>query len=90
MKFAICLGVGVAFGVFLLLLFRKSGKAERFVTDLFATLAAGMGYIGCLELVFGGKFELYGLIAYCAGACLIPSLFLLCKRRRTKRITPAN
>ena len=86
LDFLCCLGVGVVFGIFSLLYFRRSGKAETFVTDLFATLGLGLGYIGCLEFVFDGKFELYGLSAYVLGCLLIPCVFkLVLKIKRTNR-----
>ncbi|MBO4554265.1 MAG: hypothetical protein J5713_00650 [Clostridia bacterium] len=84
-KFALSLAVGLVAGVVALLYFRKSGKAERFVTDLFATLCLGGGYILCLELFFGGKFELYGIFAYFVGASAIPFSFKWAKRLLANR-----
>ena len=84
-KFALSLVVGLAAGVVALLYFRKSGKAERLVTDLFATLCLGGGYILCLELFFGGKFELYGIFAYFVGACVVPFSFKTTKKMLANR-----
>ncbi len=84
-NFAVCLGVGVAIGIVALLYFRRSSVAERFVTDLFATLVLGGGYIGVVQLVFGGKFELYGLVSYALGACVVPCLYLAVKKLRAKK-----
>lgn len=84
-NYAICLGVGLCIGIVALLYFRRSHVAERFVTDLFATLVLGGGYIAVVQLVFGGKFELYGLVSYAIGACCVPCLFLAIKKLRAKK-----
>lgn len=84
-NFALCLGAGALFGIFALLYFRRSSAAETFVTDLFATLAIGGGYICCLEFVFGGKFEFYGIISYLVGIAIVPILFKTFKRLRKRR-----
>ena len=84
-KFAICLGIGLLLGIVALLYFRKSSHAERFVTDLFATLCLGGGYIACLEIVFGGKFELYGLTSYLLGTVVVPAIYAKVKRIIAKR-----
>ena len=85
LKFAICLAAGVVLGVVALLYFRRSSKAETFVTDLFATLVLGGGYIGCLEFVFDGKFEPYGLVAYLVGTSALPFIYRLVKNRKAKK-----
>ena len=84
-KFGICLSIGLAFGVFALLYFRRSSWAETFVTDLFATLAVGAGFVICHQLVFVGKFELYALLAYSVGVAVIPILFRVAKKLIAKR-----
>lgn len=86
-KFAICLALGIVAGVASLLYFRKSSAAERFLTDLFATLVIGGGYIGILEFVFGGKFELYGLASYLAGVTVVPCIFKSAQKLRARRAT---
>ena len=89
-RFALSFAVGLAAGIVALLYFRKSSKAERFVTDLFATLCLGSGYIFCLEVLFGGKFELYLFVAYVLGACVIPIVFSAAKRLIEKRKTASE
>ncbi|MBQ3755262.1 MAG: hypothetical protein II867_03795 [Clostridia bacterium] len=84
-NFAICLAVGIVAGVATLLYFRRSSTAEMFLTDLFATLVLGGGYIACLELVFGGKFELYGLAGYLFGTAIIPAAYKLAIRAIAKK-----
>ncbi|MBQ9275964.1 MAG: hypothetical protein IJ226_00020 [Clostridia bacterium] len=83
-NFAICLGVGFVVGTVALLYFRRSSVAERFVTDLFATLALGGGSIAVVQLVFGGKFELYGLVSYALGVCALPAVYIAVKKLREK------
>ena len=89
-KFALCLAVGTAVGIIALLYFRKSGKAERFLTDLFATLVLGGGYIFCLHFFFEGKFELYGLVSYLVGTTIIPAIFKALQRILSKRRARGN
>ena len=84
-NFGICLAVGILVGIVVLLYFRKSSKAERFVTDFFATLCLGGGYIAVVQIVFGGKFEPYGLFAYAVGAAVIPCTFFAVTNRRKKK-----
>ena len=84
-NFAICLAVGFFAGGFALLYFRRSSAAETFLTDLFATLVIGGGYIACLELVFGGKFEMYGLVGYLFGTVIIPCIFKAAKKYSKKK-----
>lgn len=89
-KFALCLAVGTAVGLVALLYFRKSEKAERFVTDLFATLVLGGGYIFCIHFFFEGKFEFYGLAAYVLGTAIIPAIFKGVQRILSKRRAREN
>ena len=84
-NFAVCLAVGCAAGIVALLYFRRSSVAERFVTDLFATLVTGGGYIAVVMFVFGGKFELYGLVSYALGVCVLPAVYIAVKRLRAKK-----
>lgn len=84
-NFAVCLAVGCAAGIVALLYFRRSSVAERFVTDLFATLVTGGGYIAVVMFVFDGKFELYGLVSYALGVCALPAVFLAVKKLRAKQ-----
>ena len=89
-KFGLSFLIGIGFGIFGLLYFRRSGKAERFITDLFATLALGGGYIACLEIIFSGQFELYGLISYLLGACFVPAVFKSVKNIAHKKRACTN
>ena len=87
-KCAVCLAIGIAVGIVGLLYFRKSSVAERFLTDLFATLLIGGGYVAVLLLLFGGKFELYGIVSYAIGASTVPCIFKTVKKLRSKKKTP--
>lgn len=62
---------GIAGGIPALLYFRKSGRAERFLTDLFATLIVGGIYIASVEIGGKGQFAWYSLIFYFAGISVL-------------------
>ena len=88
-KFAICFAIGIAFGAIALLYFRRSSRSETFVTDLFATLAVGAGFIICYLFILASKFELYALVAYLLGAAVVPAIFkaskaIIAKRKRLR------
>jgi|GEM_PF-5277163 len=89
-KFALAFAVGVALGLPALLYFRHSNKAERFVTDLFATMCIGGGYALVLEVLFGGSFEVYGIVAYLFGVSVLPCAFKLFKSLRSKKTENAK
>lgn len=84
-KFALCLAAGVVAGTAALLYLRKASFAERFLTDLFATLCLGGGFVVCVEFILGGKPELFGAIAYSLGAALLPTVVAKVKKVLRKR-----
>lgn len=84
-RFALCLLVGLASGIFALLYFRKSSTAERALTDCFATLAIGGIFVVCVEFFLDGKFEIYGAVAYILGCAIIPCVYKLIKRLKILR-----
>lgn len=83
-RFALCLALGLAAGVIALLYLRKARPAERALTDFFATVCIGALFAVCLEFFLDGKFELYGLAAFVAGALPIPLTTRKIMTRRTK------
>lgn len=83
--FALCMLCGVAGGAFCLLYFRRGSFFERALTDFFATIMAGGGFVLCMEFVLNGKFELFGAVAYALGALVLPSIFLLARKLLAKQ-----
>lgn len=67
-SFAICFAMGLAIGIVALLYLRKAGKAERALTDLFATLTIGGICLLSMEYATGGKPEAYAFFALTLGA----------------------
>ncbi len=85
-RFALCLAVGLGAGIIALLYLRKARPVERALTDFFATVCIGGLFAVCVEFFLGGKFELYGGIAYLLGTAVIPLaarkiLSLIAKKR---------
>lgn len=81
----LCFATGLGFGLIALLYLRKAGKLERALTDLFATLALGAGFLMCAELFLGGVPELYGLVGYLAGTAALPLIAATVRKRLSKR-----
>ena len=79
--FGLCFALGLAAGIFALLYLRKSSAIERVLCDLFATLALAAGALLCTEFFLGGKPEPYGIVAYLAGASVLPLSARLVRRR---------
>ncbi len=82
--FSLCLLAGFISGIFALMYFRKSGVAERILTDAFATVCIFGAFLVCVEFVLDGKIELYGAIAYVLGVTIIPFVYKKLKSNSRK------
>ncbi len=88
-RFALCLAAGLGAGIIALLYLRRARPVERALTDFFATVCIGGLFAVCVEFFLGGKFELYGAIAYILGTAVIPLTTrkitsIIAKKRREK------
>lgn len=71
-----------------LLYFRKSGKAERFLTDIFATVCIGGIFLVAVEVGGKGAFTWYAPLFFVLGIkafVRLKNFFLRLKRRRAVR-----
>lgn len=76
-------------GIPALLYFRKSRRAEEFLTDLFATIVIGGIYLASVEIGGKGQFVWYSPLFFALGAVtfvrLKKFLFSILKRGRAIR-----
>lgn len=83
---------GIVGGLPALLYFRKTSKAEEFLTDVFATVVIGGIYLLSVEIGGKGQFTWYSPLFYLLGIFTLTRLkrflFSILKRRRTTRKPP--
>lgn len=80
--FGLCFATGLVAGIFALLYLRRAGFWERLLSDLFASAALAAGAMICCEFFLGGKPELYGIVAYLAGASVLPLIVKTARKVR--------